>query len=268
MAGNNDLLTGTDDQRNDTLSAAQHSRALFISEPAHGKSNGKKNEEIKFNLTLIKKLTGGDTINVRKTHSNKLIIYKAHFKIFILCNRLPEIDENNNSTQRRFKFIHFPFNFVENPTKPNERLINKNLKTGIKENDVYYKTFMNLILKRAYENKNKSIKVPKKYEEFKQEYFNSNDIIQLYIDRRLEKTGNEKDSLLVSEIFEDFKNDKEKVEYMTAKKFTMLLKEKFELYKSHGYKVLRGYKFTKLINNNEDINNEDVKLYSDLDEIN
>ena len=120
MAGNNDLLTGTDDQRNDTLSNAQNCRALFVSEPSLGKSNGKKNEDIKFNLTMIKKLTGGDTINVRKTLSSKLIIYKAIFKLFILCNRLPEIDENNNSTQRRFKFVHFPFNFVENPTKENE----------------------------------------------------------------------------------------------------------------------------------------------------
>ena len=39
---------------------------------------------------------------------------------------------------------------------------------------------------------------------------------------------------------------------MTAKKFTMLLNEKLTLIKSNGYKIIRGYKFIKIENKNED----------------
>jgi phage/plasmid-associated DNA primase len=184
--------------------------------------------------------------------SSKLAIYKPQFNIIAQMNRILETDETGNAAQRRFKFIHFPFNFVENPTKPHERPLNKDLKNIIETDEILYKSFMNLLLKKAFENKNKKIIIPKVYEDFKNEYFETNDIITLYINRRLIKTENEKDFIRVSDVFEDFKQDKEKTEYMTAKKFTMLLNEKLTLIKSNGYKIIRGYKFIKIENKNED----------------
>jgi phage/plasmid-associated DNA primase len=184
--------------------------------------------------------------------SSKLAIYKPQFNIIAQMNRILETDETGNAAQRRFKFIHFPFNFVENPTKPHERPLNKDLKNIIETDEILYKSFMNLLLKKAFENKNKKIIIPKVYEDFKEDYFKNNDVITLYINRRLEKTGNEKDYIKVSVMFEDFKQDKEKQEFMTNKKFTALLKEKLKFSSLDGCNIIRGYKFIKIENKNED----------------
>ena len=251
LMANNDLLTRDDEHRNDTLYEAQHVRILGISEPSK-KANSKKDDENKFNITTIKKLTGNDTINARKTMSAKTAKYRPPFSIIAQMNRILETDETGNAAQRRFKFIHFPFNFVENPTKPHERPLNKDLKNIIETDEILYKSFMNLLLKRAFENKNKKIIIPKVYEDFKEDYFKNNDVITLYINRRLEKTGNEKDYIKVSVMFEDFKQDKEKQEFMTNKKFTALLKEKLKFSSLDGCNIIRGYKFVKIENKNED----------------
>jgi phage/plasmid-associated DNA primase len=113
--GNNDLLTSKDAQCCPTLATAKGIRYICISEPACDATG-----ETKFNIPMVKKLTGRDILNVRGLYKDPLT-YLPEFTMFISCNRQPTVDETNEAIKNRFRFIHFPFTFVDEPTKVFER---------------------------------------------------------------------------------------------------------------------------------------------------
>ena len=82
----------------------------------------------KLNTGYIKLLTGKDKAKIRKCHSNDMIEFTINFRIILLCNKIPEVDDPNDiAYQRRLKCINFPIEFVENPTKENHKKIDHTL---------------------------------------------------------------------------------------------------------------------------------------------
>jgi putative DNA primase/helicase len=228
ITGNNDLLTTKDGQLNPTLAEAKGIRYLCVSEPASD-ANG----ETKFNIPMVKKLTGRDIINVRGLYKDP-IQYIPEFTMFISCNKQPTVDETNEAIKNRFRFIHFPFTFVDNPTKSFERKIDVELKDLIDNDTIYRDTMICYLLHLVSQDYSiKKIKEPIKSKEFTKEYFNDNNDVGLFIEKYF--TTNE-----------TFKTpDGKEVPYKEKSS------ELFDLYnQDKEYKKISSVKFAEALKNN------------------
>lgn len=101
------------------LSILKSKRIAIASEPQG---------DLKINSGFMKLLTGGDPIPYRNLYERTMQKFKPQFKMILLCNDIPEMDKNDEGVWNRCRCISFPTKFVINPTKSNERKIDKDLK--------------------------------------------------------------------------------------------------------------------------------------------
>ena len=56
-----------------------------------------------------------------------MIEFEVNYKIILLCNKVPEPDQDDKAYRKRLKCIEFPTTFSDNPINANEKKINYNL---------------------------------------------------------------------------------------------------------------------------------------------
>jgi len=204
LTGSNDLLTTKDELKNETLAKAKNIKYLAISEPAE---DGER--EPKFNLTMVKKLTGRDKISTRGMYQSSFE-YIPDFTMFISCNNQPKVPETNEAIRNRFRFIHFPFTFVDKPKLPSERKIDVDLKDRIDNETEYRDTLICYLLFLVSQDYDKiKIREPKKCTEFKQSYFNDNNDVGNFLEKYFDITNDKNDRIGASSIFDLYTSDKE-----------------------------------------------------------
>lgn len=98
-------------QANESLSALEKSRVAVFSE-------GASSEILQVNT--IKLFTGEDIISTRGLRE-KQRRWKPNFKCILVCNDIPQLDDNSWAAWRRIKVVNFPTKFVDNPKRPHER---------------------------------------------------------------------------------------------------------------------------------------------------
>ena len=202
QAGSNDLLTIRDEQKNCTLANAKGTRFMSISEPAEDERG-----ETKFNISMVKKLTGRDIIAPRALYRDP-IEYVPQFTMFVSCNRQPSIDEMNDAIKNRFRFIHFPFTFVDKPKKIHERLIDPTLKDSINTDDELRDAFiMYLLYIVSQDYSTEKIKEPAKCVAFKDDYFNENNDIGNFIEKYFDITDDENDKIRGADLYRMYTED-------------------------------------------------------------
>lgn len=194
--------------------------------------------DIKLRCAKLKDLAGGDTIQVRKMYAKDNFNFKPKFKIIIQTNKEVSMDGADGGVIRRLRFIVFPNKFVDVPKKPNERKIDRTLKEKIKS-DKYKLAFFKILLDHYNDfvkNDNNELPMPERIKNDTQEYLNSNDPVQQFIDERIDKTENIKDTIKSSELYEEFKglfNGDKGISQLNFK--TILLSKGFPCKKSNGY---------------------------------
>ncbi len=224
---------------NPTLANAKGARYLSISEPEDVAI------ESTFNMGLIKTLTGKDKISTRALYKDN-IVYLPQFTPFIQCNDIPKLNKVDNAVKRRFKIINFPFQFVDNPTKPNEKQNNSNLKELI--NKEYYNEFILMLIENANKYKNNKLEIPASVATHTNNYFEDNNILLNWFNEKIEQTGDNKDYVKTSELFDDFKRTTG--ENIDNKLFMKNLKTfDLNIVAVKGCKAVRGI---KLINNDDE----------------
>lgn len=181
---------------NSTLANAKGCRYLSISEPED------TTLESTFNMGLIKTLTGRDIISTRALYKDN-IQYVPQFAPFIQCNQIPKLNSVGNAEKRRFKIINFPFQFVDNPTKPNEKLINRELKDLI--SNEFYNEFMLMMIEKANYYKNKQLTIPNDVIQHTNEYLEDNNILLGWFSNYIIQTNNNKDYVKVTDLFNHYK---------------------------------------------------------------
>jgi P4 family phage/plasmid primase-like protien len=232
-------------QANSTLANCNGVRYLFISEPDTGA------EDVKFNVDFIKMITGGDIITTRDLYKSN-ISYKPQFTPFLQCNNKPKLGKVDGGIRRRMKIIQFPFNFVENPIKTNERLIDNTLKNKL--NNDYYKELILLLIDIASLHKNDvNIKQPVDVINQTNEYFNDNDPVKLWLTNNCIITDKQSDQIKTSVLYSHYlSGDNEKI---TIIKFIDLMKiNNIPIINKKGYKYF--IKIQIIINNDLDSINE------------
>jgi P4 family phage/plasmid primase-like protien len=170
---------------NPTLANSKGTRYLFISEPDDGKDS-------KFNIDFIKTMTGGDPICTRDLYKSN-IEFIPQFSANVQCNNKPELGKIDKGIVRRIKIIPYPFNFVDNPSKLNERKRDYELNEQIIK-DEFKNEFMLMLIEKATEFYNKDIskdiKIPEKVLEKTTDYIDDNNPIKNWIESRLIITSN------------------------------------------------------------------------------
>ncbi|ORY51687.1 phage/plasmid primase [Rhizoclosmatium globosum] len=120
------LLTGeqgSSSSASPDLMALYRKRFVVASEPEKGKG---------INSGFMKGITGNDDIVARPLYGN-VTTFKPSHSLVLLCNGIPKMDEQDAAVWARSVVVPFPMTFVENPQGPLEKMIDKTLKTRIKE---------------------------------------------------------------------------------------------------------------------------------------
>ena len=252
LTGANDLLTTKDESKNETLAKAVGIRYLAISEPAED-----NDKETKFNISVVKKLTGRDKIVTRALYKNAFE-YVPKFTIFVSCNKQPAVDETNEAIRNRFRFIHFPFTFVDNPTRKHERALNVNLKDEIDNNTIYRDTMIAYLLYLVSQNyDSQKIKEPTKCKEFTKTYFDNNDDISNFLEKYFEITEEPKDRIRPADIYQMYTSDGDYKKLSNVKFADGLKACNLEKHKIQGSMYYFGLKKKKIIIDNDDDTEED-----------
>jgi P4 family phage/plasmid primase-like protien len=146
------MLTGKrpdDNSPEPGLLSMAKKRIVICSEPEKGET---------LNTGFIKFITGGDSCDLRKCHQNEIYTFKANFITLLVCNDIPPCDDNNDQAfKKRLVCINFPTEFVENPIKENQKLLDTKLSLKLED---WKEDFMLLLLEYYELFQTKGLKVP------------------------------------------------------------------------------------------------------------
>lgn len=196
-------------------------------------------EKDQINLGLMKELTGGDKIMARGLFQDPIEFY-PQFKLILTCNKLPHIASNDGGTWRRIRLVPFDMKFVENPKEPNERKIDKTIKSKL---DMWKTAFMSILIKRFQNYKLNGLIEPPKVQVTTNKYQADSDIFMEFINQRIELTKDPKDSLKIGNIYEEFKiwfkNEQGGKKIPTRPEVKSYFEEKFKKMPPSGWKGMR-----------------------------
>jgi putative DNA primase/helicase len=120
-------------------------------------------------MGIIKALTGGDRITARNLFEDQTA-FRNKAKLILSCNDLPKPSSQDNGVWRRVRVVHFPINFVENPTEEHEKLRDNTLETQVKE---WKESFISILIEKYKILKTKyngTIPEPKEVTEYTDNY--------------------------------------------------------------------------------------------------
>lgn len=160
----------------------------------------------KINVGVMKEFTGNDKILVRDLFkgSNEMIEFKPQMKFFLTCNQLPAVPSNDDGTWRRLRVVDFGSKFTDNPTKPNEFMIDNKLKEKITLWGPAFASYLVHIYMTEYKDIT-YLKEPEEVLASTKQYKMENDFYTEYIMDRIGVTTNDKDTIGRESIWEDFK---------------------------------------------------------------
>ena len=223
---------------NQTLYQSKDKRYLSLSEPDNGQA------ECKFNIDLIKNLTGGDKITTRGLYKNN-ITYEPKFLINIQCNNKPDLGNLDKGILRRFKIINYKFNFVDNPKFKNEKLRDYDLIDKVKSQD-FINNFIIMLIEKAEEYKDvdiKKIKIPESVKAETKDYIQENNPVLSFIENKLIITNDDNDKIKTADMVKMYNTDEDNERQLTQKDFHKYFKfNNFVIKKTKGIRYYIGCK--------------------------
>lgn len=172
---------GQADQASPTLANLRYARITVSSEPPEG---------AKIQNSIIKLLTGGDTVQARRLYGNPFE-FVPQFTPFILCNLSFYLqDSSDDAMDRRCVFNKFCNKYVNKPKLKHEKKIDLSLKDPKKIEEIS-KGLMSILIKtweeRYKDDKNNHyIKEPKILKKWKQEFMESSDVVHQFFEEKIE----------------------------------------------------------------------------------
>ena len=142
-------------------------RIVSFAEPEYGDT---------LKVGILKAFSGGDSIIARELYKSP-ISFKLQASMILICNDVPAISNIDGGTLRRLRVIEFKSVFCDNPTKPNEFLIDPTLKDKMK---IWRPYFMSILIHwyTIYQEElriTKKIETPKEVTQATDKYKNDND---------------------------------------------------------------------------------------------
>jgi len=206
----------------------------------------------KLNVGIMKEITGNDSFMVRGLFVDPIEI-KPQIKFFLACNQLPELPSVDGGVRRRLENIVFGSKFTDNPTKPNEFLIDNTLKQKIKEWAPVFASYLIHLYVTQYK-KLQFLVAPKEVKISTENYIAENDFASDYVLNKIIYTGNKSDSLTINAMYDDFKiwfksSRDNAIKIPSRNDFNKLIVDKIG--ESNGGKW-RGYTFNRIKDDDSD----------------
>ena len=152
----------------------------------------------KINSGFMKLLTGNDPIPFRGMYKETVETFVPQFKLILLCNDIPVMDKNDQGVWSRCRCINFPSRFVDDPKKPHEKKIDRNLKHKISE---WKNDFMLILIEYYKKYLETGLKPTKTIMTVTDEYKKDSDIFAEYIDDRLCESDTH---IFMKDLYENF----------------------------------------------------------------
>lgn len=130
----------------------------------------------RINSSLIKQLTGGDTLNVRTLHSKPVTFQPTH-KIMLSTNRKPAVPADDQATWERILLIPLEIRFVDRPQKPNERQ-KKDLRSSLR---VEYPGILAWLVRGCLDWRQHGLAAPDRVQTATRQYREEEDTIALFL---------------------------------------------------------------------------------------
>jgi len=249
-----------------TLAIARGKRFFIATEPSTDDNN--KKTEIKFNVDLIKKLSGNDTIDARDLNQKgkDVISYKPHFTCFLQCNEIPNLGKLDAGIIDRLEIINYPFRFKENPDlERNEKQIDTTLKEKLEKIE-YINAFIFILLDTYENHTGLKINKPNMIKQSNEEYIESNDIVKKWLFSNYVITNNIKERIKTSILLTDFNSKEHKT--LTQSKFNNYLiihNITFKMYSGTNYYVGIRKKTVEELDKDFDQEQKENEVINDLD---
>jgi P4 family phage/plasmid primase-like protien len=201
-------------------------RSLVLQEPE---------QDDKINVGYMKELTGQDKILARALYAEPFY-FVPQFKIFLACNKLPEIPSDDGGTWRRIRVVDHHQRFVDEPTKPNEHPKDPMLRNKLK---TWKQAFVWLLLNKyfpIYKKHNGLDKLePESVKLSTNKYKEESNVYLEYLNENIDR--DEKECIPVEMLWNTFKewyannhNDKKPPP----------MKKMVEYFKNNAYTIKRG----------------------------
>jgi P4 family phage/plasmid primase-like protien len=215
-------------------------RVVIASEP-------EKNS--KLNSGFIKFITGRDSTTLRNCHSNDMVDFTAKFITLLICNDIPDCDDIDNAFSKRLRCVGFPTEFVNEPTKDNQKKIDVN----INKNFDYWKYDFILLLIEYYKKYTKTheLKPTNNISRWTNQYKEDTDMYLQFLNECTEenKDGHIHCSTLYERFKEWFKTNNPHTKIPSNREFISSIKKYKDIQRVRvGDTVMIGIKNLKLNN--------------------
>jgi len=157
-------------------------------------------------VDVIKEFIDSDKVLVRDIFKGygEMIEFKPQMKYFFTCNQLPNINSNDELC-KLFRIIHFESKFTDNPTKPNEFMIDNTLKQKIEQWAPIFISYLIHIYDTEYKTSN-YLADPEEVMALTNQYSMENDFYTEFITDRIIITNNSNDTIGRDNLWEEFKD--------------------------------------------------------------
>ena len=177
------------------LEAARFARMLVTSEP---------DERDKFQVSMIKNITGTESVTFRGMFAKKVIPYVPQYMLWVLTNDLPRLSKFDQGIERRMRCVHFPTRFVYAPRAEHEALRDDTLLYRFREEEGWRYGLMGLLLESYSSN---PLEMPREVEEFTSAYMLENNPVGAWLRQHYTITGRREDVVQKSELYRAFLAD-------------------------------------------------------------
>jgi len=249
-------VSSSQESHNSKLISVFKKRYVQVNEPPKGKI---------LNQDFIKELTGNDKIQVRKAHAaDPEICDVPMFKLVMLCNKMPRIEETHDGGfRRRYKGINFPNLFVDRePTKPNEFRADPNIKMKFKDDIRFRQQYMIILMEylRRYIENGERITIPAEVDQNSRNILQTQDYYSEFVNERIEITKEEMDYVTNGDLYLSFKEYYSKYigssrgKLVSSTEFIGIMKQTFSIFgvefrtniKTRSVKMEKGFIGIKL----------------------
>ena len=161
---------------------------------------------VQINIGYMKNLSGNDPIGTRALFKD-MVYFIPQFKLFLICNVLPDIKSNDEGTWRRIRVVPYESKFTHkpNPNNPREFHRDDNIMGKI---DEWKEIFFALLVEKYKEVRDAGGKIdePAKVREWTDNYQKTNDLFMEYMTDNYEISTDDKSThMAIKKIWNDMK---------------------------------------------------------------
>ncbi|BEQ15163.1 phage/plasmid primase, P4 family [Desulfoferula mesophila] len=137
-------------------------------------------KECKLSSSEVKRLTGGDLLTARSLYGAQTTFKPTH-TIFMLTNRLPDLDISDAALRERIKVVPFDQRYVDDPKGPNDHRKDPDLIIKLQEDTAHILAW--LVQGALIYGKNKKLPECPAVVKATQRYFASKDVVGRFVEK-------------------------------------------------------------------------------------